>query len=63
MTSASILLRFWKPLAGFALLVAIFLWGWHYGANRVEARIEAWVRWCDDLRAIWRPKTDDRMTK
>ena len=53
----------WKPLGISALMLAIFMAGWNYGANRVEARIEAWVRWCDVVRAIWRPKTDDRRKK
>ena len=34
-------LRLWKPLAALALAASIFLGGWHYGAGRVEARIEA----------------------
>ena len=34
-------LRLWKPLAVLAVVAAIFLAGWHHGAGRVEARIEA----------------------
>ena len=31
----------WTLLGISALMLTIFLWGWHYGASRVEARIEA----------------------
>lgn len=31
----------WKPLGIAALMLAIFLGGWRYGASRVEARVEA----------------------
>lgn len=31
----------WKPAAVLAVLAAVFAGGWHHGAGRVEARIEA----------------------